>query len=142
MVVEMAAKRKTWAEKLDNGKEPEVGVMNRMVGGVPAGGKMLIPTPRQVDTYIRSIPRGVSKTSLEMGNALAKEFGADITCPLCCGIFVRIASEAAHEEMLAGSPSSDVTPFWRIIPPKAPIRKKIAFAALVDELRAAEGLPV
>ena len=116
--------------------------MNRMVGGVPAGGKMLIPTPRQVDSYIRSIPRGASRTSAEMGSDLAKEAGADITCPLCCGIFVRISAEAAHEEMLAGRSASEVTPFWRIIPPKAPIRKKLAFAALVDELRASEGLAV
>lgn len=138
----MKSRKKTWQEKLDNGKEPEVGVMNRTIQGVAAGGKMLIPTPRQVDSYIRRIPRGQAKTQQEMSADLAREAGADITCPMCCGIFVRIASEAAHEEMLEGKVSSEVTPFWRIIPPKAPIRKKIAFVELVDELRREEGLAV
>ena len=132
---------KTWQEKLDNGKEPFVGVMNRMVSGVPAGGMMLIPTPRQVDNYIRSIPKGVSKTQQDMGAELAKEAGADVTCPMCTGIFVRISAEAAHEEMVAGKKA--VTPFWRIIPPKANVRKKLTFGeAIVDEMRLEEGLPV
>ncbi len=134
------SKKKTWREKLNSGKEAHVGTMNRMIQGVPAGGQMLIPTPMQVDAYIRSIPRGSSKTQQEMSADLAKAAGADITCPLCCGIFIRIASEAAYEEMSEGKP--DITPFWRIIPPKAPIRRKLTFVDLVDDLRRQEGLPV
>ena len=137
----MAKQIKTWREKLDNGKEPFVGVMNRAVSGVPAGGMMLIPTPRQVDDYIRAIPEGMSKTQQDMGAELAKAAGADVTCPMCTGIFVRISAEAAHEEMMAGK--SMVTPFWRIIPPKANVRKKLTFGdAIVDEMRKAEGLSV
>jgi hypothetical protein len=129
----MVKQNKTWQEKLDNGKQPLVGVMNRAVRGVPAGGMMLIPTPRQVDDYIRSIPKGTEKTQQEMGNDLAKKAGADITCPMCTGIFLRISAEAAHEEMVEGK--EDVSPFWRIIPPKANVRTKLTFGD-------AEGLPV
>ena len=114
--------------------------MNRMVQGIPAGGKMLIPTPRQVDTYIRGIPSGESRTTKDMSLDLGRQANADLACPLCCGIFLRISAEAAHEELAAGKATDEVTPFWRMIPPKAPIRKKIAFVALVDDLRAAEGL--
>ena len=132
---------KTWQEKLNNGKEPYVGVMNRAISGVPAGGIMLIPTPRQVDDYIRAIPKGVSKTQQEMGAELAAKAKADVTCPMCTGIFVRISADAAHEEMSAGK--SEVAPFWRIIPPKANIRKKLTFGdAIVDEKRREEGLAV
>lgn len=137
----MAKQSKTWQEKLNNGKEPFVGVMNRMVGGVPAGGMMLIPTPMQVDDYIRAIPKGVSKTQQDMGAELAAEAGADVTCPMCTGIFVRISAEAAHEEMVAGKKM--VTPFWRIIPPEANVRKKLTFGeAIVDEMRKSEGLAI
>ena len=137
----MAKQNKTWHEKLDNGKEPFVGTMNRTVSGVPAGGLMLIPTPRQVDDYIRKIPKGTSKSPQEMGMDLAKAAKADITCPMCVGIFTRISAEAAHEDMVAGI--LDVTPFWRIIPPKATVRKKLTFGeAIVDQLRKEEGLPV
>ena len=137
----MANPKKTWQEKLDGGKEPYVGVMNRTVSGVAAGGLMLIPNPRQVDDYIRTIPKSVAKTQREMGDDLAAAAGADITCPMCTGIFLRISAEAAHEEMLAGKDASEIAPFWRIIPPKAPVRKKLSFGeAIVDQLRKAEGL--
>lgn len=139
----MSKAKKTWKQKLDSDAEPHVGTMTRTISGVPAGGLMLIPSPRQVDTYIREIPKGVSKTSKEMGDELAKEAGADISCPLCIGIFTRIAAEAAHEELVAGKKPSDVTPFWRIIPPKAKVRQKLTFGdAIVDQLRREEGLPV
>lgn len=101
---------------------------------------MLIPTPRQVDDYIRRIPKGKSKTQQEMSIELAEEADADLTCPMCCGLFIRIATEAAHEEMLRGRPN--VTPFWRIIPPEATIRKKLTFVPLIDQKRQEEGLPV
>jgi hypothetical protein len=137
----MAKGKKSWKEKLENGKEPVVGVMNRTISGVPSGGLMLIPTPQQVETYIRSIPKGVSKTPQEMAAFLAKEASADVTCPMCTGIFVRIVAEAAHEEMVAGK--KDVAPFWRIIPPKAKVRQKLTFGdAIVDEMRKSEELAV
>ena len=102
---------------------------------------MLIPTPRQVDNYIRTIPKGFSKTQQDMGAELAKAAGADITCPMCTGMFLRISAEAAHEEMVAGKKT--VTPFWRIIPPKALVRKKLTFGdAIVDEMRKEEGLAI
>ncbi len=117
--------------------------MNRRVGGVEAGGKMLIPTPMQVNDYIRTIPSGVDRSREEMGADLAKAAGADVTCPMCTGIFLRIASEAAYEEIAGGKSTDEVTPFWRIIPPKAPIRKKLTFGTdLIDRLRREEGLPV
>lgn len=135
--------KKTWQEKLHNGHKPEVGIMNRRVGGVEAGGKMLIPTPMQVDEYIRTIPTGVARSREEMASELAKGAGADITCPMCTGIFLRIASEAAYEELAAGKATDEVTPFWRMIPPKAPIRQKLTFGTeLIDRLRREEGLPV
>ncbi len=137
----MARAPKTWKEKLDNGKEPFVGTMNRAISGVPAGGLMLIPTPRQVDNYIKSIPKGTGKTPEDMAADLAKEAGADITCPMSTGIFVRIASEAAHEDMKVGM--KGVTPFWRIIPPKAKVRMKLTFGeAIIDQLRKEEGLTI
>ena len=139
----MAKGKKTWKEKLDSGGEAHVGMMTRTISGVPAGGLMLIPTPRQVDTYIRSIPKGVSKTTKEMGDDLAKQAGADISCPLCIGIFTRISAEAAHEELVEGKLAQEVTPFWRIIPPKAKVRPKLTFGeAIVDQMRKEEGLQV
>ncbi|MBS1700391.1 MAG: hypothetical protein JST12_01915 [Armatimonadetes bacterium] len=135
--------KKTWREKLNNGKQPAIEVLDKPYAGAGPGDRMLIPTPMQVDAYMRSIPKGEARTLQEMNKALATEAGADVSCPMCCGIFVRIASEAAHDELVEGKSESEVTPFWRMIPPKAPIRKKLTFdVGLVDRLRKEEGLPV
>ncbi|HLO98511.1 MAG TPA: hypothetical protein VK171_07945 [Fimbriimonas sp.] len=135
--------KKTWQEKLAGGKEPFVVTVDRKLGGVSIGDKMLVPSPRQVDDYIRTIPVGVGKTVADMRSELGKQNGADTTCPLCSGIFIRISAEAAQEELAAGKPASEVTPFWRVIPPKAPVRTKVSFPVwIIDDLRRAEGLPV
>lgn len=135
--------KKTWQEKLAGGKEPFVVTVDRRLGGVSIGDKMLVPSPRQVDTYIRTIPSGTAKSVAELRTEFAQQNGADTTCPLCAGIFVRISAEAAHEEMAAGKSAAEVTPFWRVIPPKAPVRTKVSFpVSVIDDLRRAEGLPV
>jgi hypothetical protein len=135
--------KKTWQEKLGGGKEPFVVTVDRKLGGVSIGDKMLVPSPRQVDEYIRTIPARTGKTVAELRLELAKQNNADTTCPLCAGIFLRISAEAAYEEMAAGKPSAEVAPFWRVIPPKAPVRSKVTFpVSVIDDLRRAEGLPV
>jgi hypothetical protein len=130
---------KSWSEKFHNGKAPVVAPSIRTVSGFPPGSKMLIPIPAQVDGYIRSIPCGESRTIARMGNDLAQSAGADLTCPMCCGLFLRICSEKAFEELQAGSPIESIAPFWRMAPPGANIRKKLSFAVeLIDTMLATE----
>jgi len=76
-------------------------------------GKMLIPRPLDVDALIRKVPRGKLITQAQIRENLARASGADVACPITTGIFVRIAAEAAAEEMRAGK--SRVTPYWRVI---------------------------
>jgi hypothetical protein len=65
------------------------------------------------DALIRRVPKGKVATVLQLREVLAKGNRVDIACPLCTGIFVRIAAEAAEEERRAGKKS--VTPYWRVI---------------------------
>jgi hypothetical protein len=130
---------KSWSEKFNNGKEPFVAPSIRKVSGFAPGAKMLIPIPSQVDAYMRSIPYGESRTTSEMAGDLARAAGADLTCPMCCGMFIRICSEKAFEEIEAGSPVESVAPFWRMVAHGSPIRKKLSFGLeLVDTMLAAE----
>jgi len=76
-------------------------------------GKMLIPRPLDVDALIQTVPRGRLVTVNQLRERLAAEHGADVTCPLTTGIFIRIASEAAEEDRRAGK--SRVTPYWRVL---------------------------
>ena len=129
----------TWTEKFHSGMKPVVAPSIRTISGFPPGSPMLIPIPSQVDDYIRSIPRGESRTREQMASDLAQMAGADLTCPFCCGTFIRICSEKAFEELEAGKPVESVTPFWRILGPKSPIRKKLSFGVdLVDAMIARE----
>lgn len=118
--------KKTWKQKLEVSKDVEVKIMDRDWGGCSAGSKMLILTPKVVKEYIEDIPKGTSKTIEELRKDLAKKYGAHLTCPMSTGIFVRIVAEAALEDMHSGADVSKITPFWRVIDPKAPIVKKLS----------------
>lgn len=132
---------KTWAQKMDNGREPVVEITDKTFAGIEKGSKMLIPTPKIVDAYIRNIPKGSSTTLLQMREDLAIEYNADTTCPLTSGIFLRIVAENAHDEYVNGKPLGKITPFWRIMNKRSPTLKKLTFGEeFVLEQRKREGI--
>lgn len=132
---------KTWQEKLHNGRQPQIEVLEKPMMGLPAGAKLYISTPLVVQDTLKSIPIGKCLTIPQLRERLAKDNRADATCPLTTSIFVRIIAEAAHEEMLAGKKPNQVAPFWRVIDPKSPLAKKLTFGAEeVERLRKSEGI--
>jgi len=78
-------------------------------------GRMLIPRPLDVDAVIRKVKKGSLVTVEQIRERLAQDFGADFTCPLVTGIFLRIVAEAAEEELREGKGLGEVTPYWRVI---------------------------
>jgi hypothetical protein len=133
--------KKTWAEKMNDGREPVVEVVDKAFAGIEKGSKMLIPTTKVVDAYIRNIPKGSATTLQQMREDLAIEYNADATCPLTSGIFLRIAAENAYDEYQNGKPLNKITPFWRIVNSKSPTVKKLACGVeFVVEMREKEGL--
>ncbi len=75
-------------------------------------GKMLIPCPLDVDALIRTIKRGTLSTQSQIRDRLARAHQADAACPIATGMFVRIAAEAAEEDLRSGK--QRVTPYWRV----------------------------
>lgn len=133
--------RKSWQQKLHNGKELKIEVTEKDFADIPGGSKMLIATPEIVDAYIRHIPEGVHTSLQQMRKDLAAEYHTDYTCPVTSGIFLRIAAEAAYEEYLAGKPAEEITAFWRMIDSKSPTLKKLSCGKdFVLEQRKKEGL--
>ena len=138
-----AYKRKSWQEKLDDGRTPQIETTDKAFAGIQAGQKMLIPTPRLVDEYIRQIPEGTFVDMATLRKDLALERGAEVTCPLTTGIFLRIVAEAAYEEHEKGKPLNKITPFWRVIDERSPTAKKLTFGtAFLKAQRAKEFTPV
>lgn len=109
------ARGKTWREKRDL-PHPNHGTI---VTVPPAARKklgaarLLIPRPTDVDRIMRGVRKGRLITVTRIREQLAAAAGADHACPLCTGIFVRIAAEAAVEEAREGR--ARVTPYWRTV---------------------------
>ena len=76
-------------------------------------GTMLVPKPLDVDALMRKIPKGKLATTGQIGERLASDCNADCACPMTTGIFVKIAAEAAEEDLRAGK--KRITPYWRVI---------------------------
>ncbi|MEK9149509.1 MAG: MGMT family protein [Candidatus Desantisbacteria bacterium] len=108
------AKKKTAKEKLEDSK------------GLPKivdtpKGVMVVPKPLDVDGLIRKVKLGSLMTTDQIRVNLAKKAEADYACPLATGIFIRVAAEAAEEDLLA---KKEPTPYWRVIKPDGSLNEK------------------
>jgi hypothetical protein len=131
---------KSWSDKLDRGKAV-VKATPRTMSDVVEGQAMLVPTARQVDDFIRSIPTGVDMDVRALRTAMALEHGAEVTCPVYTGYHLRTVAEAAHEALERGVPAEDITPFWRVLNAETPTTGRLSFGReFVVGRRRAEGL--
>jgi len=105
--------RKSWREKLEGAREARVVAIPPKMRKQLGTGTLLIPKPLDVDAMIRKVPRGKVVTLTALREKLAKAAGADVTCAMVAGMFVRIVAEAAEEDLRAGK--SRVTPWWRVV---------------------------
>jgi hypothetical protein len=135
------SKKKSWSQKLNIDRKPQVEKSDKDFGGIKAGQLMLVPTPKMVDEYVRKIPKGRQVDIQTIRKDLAAAHGAEVTCPLTTGIFVRIVAEAAYEAMESGTPIQKITPFWRVINERSPTAKKLTFGtSFLKEQREKEKL--
>lgn len=102
-----------WRDKLEKPQELKLVTVPPKMVQMFGKGKMLIPTPMLVDGVIRTVTKGKLITTRQIRERLARECGADVTCPLTTGIFVRIVAEAAEEDLINGR--KRVTPYWRVV---------------------------
>ena len=117
---------KTATERLLAKKAPKKVVLDKDFAGIKAGQRMLVGTPQMIDRYIRKIPSGETRTLHRLRNELARRNKCDATCPVSTSIFVQVASQAAIESMEAGTPVSEITPFWRVVGPDDKIAAKLS----------------
>lgn len=134
---------KTWLQKFHNGRKPEIDTCEKDYSGIPAGEKFLISTPAEIDAYIRTIPLGKGVSFQTMKRDISLNHGVEYMCPLTAGIFTRIVSELAWEQIQQGAKKEDVAPFWRVVDLKMPLAKKLSFGTdFIKEMREKEGLPI
>lgn len=130
---------KTWAAK-KQARPPHTVTLDKDFAGVPAGSRLLISCPLELEDYLRRrVPPGTTKAVQQVRRELAELHGADATCPVSTAIFLRVVAEAAWDEIEAGRPVTEVAPFWRVVEPGSPLAKKLrAGSAWIGQQRQAE----
>jgi hypothetical protein len=110
-----------WRTKLEKGVA-KVEALPPEAWAKMGGHTMAIPRPLDVDAEMRTVPKGKLITTTQIRVRLAQKYGSDVTCPLCTGIFVRIAAEAAEEDRALGA--AKITPYWRTIKADGKLNEK------------------
>jgi hypothetical protein len=105
--------RRSWREKMDPPNLPKVVAIPPKWQKRYGQGTLLVPSPRDVDTLIRTVRKGDLITVSRIRQDLSAKYNSDMTCPLTTGIFVRISAEAAEEEARGGK--QRITPYWRVV---------------------------
>jgi hypothetical protein len=137
----MAARKKTWKEKLASAKPAHISVLEKAFGGVPAGARLAISSPADIAKLLAKSKPGETFTIPDLRGKIAAQMKADAACPVTTSIFLRIVAEAALEDLEAGADASKVTPFWRAIDPNTPLAAKLSCgAAGLARLRKADGI--
>jgi hypothetical protein len=132
---------KDWTDRLNTPGVNGIRPAPRTMSDVVAGQRMLVPTPRQVDDFMRTIPKGTAMNVRTLRTALARRHGAEVTCPVTIGYHLRTVAEAAHEAMARGAPEDEMTPFWRVLDASTPTTARLTFGSdFVRERRRREGL--
>lgn len=112
-------------ERLADKKEPKVVELAKPFGGMQPGQMMYVATPAIVAEYLRKIPEGEVRTMPQMRAELAAANDCDGTCPLSTAIFLRVASEAALEDLGEGRDPTQVIPFWRGVEPDSKVAQRL-----------------
>jgi alkylated DNA nucleotide flippase Atl1 len=116
-------RRRSWREKLADDKDlPKVITIGPKQRASWGEGTCAIPSPREIDSLMRRVPRGMVTTINELRGAVARRHGANIGCPITTGIFAWIAAHAAEEAAAAGEQS--ITPYWRTLKAEGELNPK------------------
>jgi hypothetical protein len=107
-------------------KPPHTVTLDKDFAGVPAGARLLISCPQEIEAFLRTHTRpGDSLPIQELRRRLARVHGADAACPVSTSIFLRTVSEAAWDDIEGGASAGEVAPFWRVVEPSSPLAKKL-----------------
>jgi hypothetical protein len=111
-----------------------VKILDQGFSDISAGEKMLISSPEKISEFIFKIPKGSYINTKELRRELALKAGADNTCPVTTGIFLRMAIEQHKDD--------ENFPYWRVVDEKHPVVKKLNLDGnRIKMRRVDEGIP-
>lgn len=115
----------SWQEKYDRAKPSYTKVNDKKFADLEAGTSVLIPSPSDIEDEIADLDREETINLTELRERLAERHGADGTCPVMCGMNLRVVAEVAFEALDAGAPPEQLTPVWNAIEPGSNLAKKL-----------------
>lgn len=119
----MARKNKTWNEKLHVKKDlPKVVALDEKLVKRFGPGTMVVPSPLEVDEIMQSVEPGHLITTDLIRRKLAEKHNTNTACPLCTGMFAKIAAFAAEENREKGE--EKITPYWRTLKASGELNEK------------------
>ena len=116
---------KTWGQKMA-AKPPHRVTLDKDFAGVPAGAKLLISSPQDMEALLRTPTQpGDTLPIPELRRRLALVHTADAACPVSTSIFLRTVSEAVWDDIESGAQASQVAPFRRVVEPGSALARKL-----------------
>ncbi len=110
-------------KKLHDKKDfPKIKTIPKKLSKSWGKGKFVLPSPLEVNTLMKKVPKGKLTTVNEIRRKLAKKHKTTTACPIVTGIFAWIAANAAEEDIKDGR--KKVTPYWRTIKSDGKINEK------------------
>ena len=110
-------------KKLHDKKDfPKIKTIPRKLSKSWGKGRFVLPSPLEVNTLMKRVPKGKLTTINEIRKKLAKKYKTTTACPIVTGIFTWISANAAEEDIKDGR--KKVTPYWRTIKSDGKINEK------------------
>ena len=111
-----------------------VKILDKGFSDIFAGEKMLISSPEKISEFIFTKPKGSYLRIKDLRRGLALKAGADSTCPVRNGIFLRMAIEQHKDDVNF--------PYWRVVGEKHPVVKNLNLDGNQIKMRRVdEGIP-
>lgn len=115
----------TFQERYDTSKASYMRTNDKQFADLPAGTTVLIPSPQDIEVVANGLADGETMTLTDLRKSLAEMHDADGTCPVMCGMNLRVAAEVTFEAIDSGVPQSEVVPIWNVIEPTSNLAKKL-----------------
>ncbi|KQX39845.1 hypothetical protein ASD04_04115 [Devosia sp. Root436] len=87
------------------------------VNGVMVDQAMLLPSAEAVARQIEAVPLGETRSLAELRDNLARQYGAEATCPVTTQRMIKLVAARSVADHQAGRKA---LPFWRVVDPDRP----------------------
>jgi len=115
----------TWQQRYDNARPTYTRVNDKKFADLEAGTSILIPSPSDIEYEIAQCDPDTTINLTQLRQRLAQRHQADGTCPVMCGMNLRVVAEVAFEALDAGVPADQLTPVWNAIDPTSNLAGKL-----------------